>query len=228
MTYETIQLHSADPDIPVLFQPYAPFPVKNACRMGKTGIGLAILVRAKRRDSVTSRVIEALQPSVNISIAVWDDSAMATTKKLMSVYKIDTNKLRIFVDPYADYWLRDHAVIVKDGGQLKVVAFNWTSYGQYPDLTTDINPEEMKLSGEFDERLAAMLKIPLIKSDFVFEGGGLETNGSGTFMIIKEMALQRNPGKTIKAIENELARTLGAKKIIWLKDGLAEDKQYKN
>lgn len=57
---------------------------------------------------------------------------------------------------------------------------------------------------------------------------GIESNGNGTFMIIKEMAIQRNPGKTIREIENELYRTLGAKKIVWLKEGLIEDITFKN
>jgi agmatine deiminase len=42
------------------------------------------------------------------------------------------------------------------------------------------------------------------------------------------MALQRNPGKTIPEIEKELKKVTGARKIIWLKDGLAEDRIYKN
>lgn len=89
-------------------------------------------------------------------------------------------------------------------------------------------PDDVKRIGEYDERLASQLNINVIKSDFIFERGGIETNGNGTFCIIKEMALQRNPGKTIDEIELELKRTLGAKKIIWLKDGFIEDKIFNN
>ena len=82
--------------------------------------------------------------------------------------------------------------------------------------------------GKWDERLAKYLNIPITKSDFVFEAGGVEANGKGTFLVIKEMAIQRNPGKSITEIENELKRKLGAKKIIWLAKGLVEDKQFPN
>jgi len=40
------------------------------------------------------------------------------------------------------------------------------------------------------------------------------------------MAIQRNPRKTIPEIETELKRTLGANKVIWLENGLIEDRQF--
>ena len=42
------------------------------------------------------------------------------------------------------------------------------------------------------------------------------------------MALQRNPTKSLLEIENELTRVLGTKKIVWLKDGLIEDRIFEN
>ena len=74
--------------------------------------------------------------------------------------------------------------------------------------------------------MAVLLNLPIVKSEYVFEGGGIEANGSGTFMIIKEMAIQRNPNKSMAEIENELKITLGARKIIWLEKGLVEDKIF--
>jgi len=87
-------------------------------------------------------------------------------------------------------------------------------------------PEDEKIFGKWDERIAEKLNLPMINSEYVFEGGGIEANGSGTILSIKEMALQRNPGKTIPEIEMELKRTLGATKVIWLEKGLAEDKLF--
>ncbi len=42
-----------------------------------------------------------------------------------------------------------------------------------------------------------------MRNEFAFEAGGIDTNGKGTFLIIKEMALQRNPIKTLSQIESE-------------------------
>lgn len=74
--------------------------------------------------------------------------------------------------------------------------------------------------------MAKQLGVPLITSDFAFESGGIDTNGNGTFLIIRQMALQRNPTKTLEQIEAELTRTLGARKIIWLEQGLIEDRRF--
>jgi agmatine deiminase len=89
-------------------------------------------------------------------------------------------------------------------------------------------PEDQRKYGEWEVRLARQLNLPIIKSDYFFEGGGIESNGKGTLLMIRDMALQRNPDKSIAEIENELKRTLGARKIIWLEKGLIEDKQFPN
>jgi agmatine deiminase len=182
----------------------------------------------ERRDSVLCRVIEALQPSVSLTLNIPADSLKPSVCLSLAKYGIDTGRIDFVTDPNVDFWTRDPLFFVTQNDSLKVVCFNYSMYGVYPDIMNEPIPDDIKKIGEYDERLAMQLKLPVIKSDFVFEGGGIESNGNGTFLIIKEMALQRNPGKSIAEIEAELKRTLGGKKIIWLKDGLAEDKVHKN
>lgn len=181
----------------------------------------------ERRDSVLCRVIEALQPSVPLTLNISADSLKHSICLYLSKYKIDTASIDFITDRDVDFWTRDPLFFVTQNDSLKVVCFNYSMYGVYPGIANEPLPDDIKKVGEYDERLATQLKVPAIKSDFVFEGGGIESNGNGTFIIIKEMALQRNPEKSITEIEAELKRTLGVKKIIWLKDGLAEDKVHK-
>lgn len=182
----------------------------------------------ERRDSVLCRVIEALQPSVSVTVNIPDKSVKSFISAYFSKYNIDTTKIDFVVDPDTDFWTRDPLFFIIEEKALKMVCFNYSMYGVFPDLAGMPMPDDVKRIGEYDERLASQLNINVIKSDFIFERGGIETNGNGTFCIIKEMALQRNPGKTIDEIELELKRTLGAKKIIWLKDGFIEDKIFNN
>jgi agmatine deiminase len=182
----------------------------------------------ERRDSVLCSVIEALQPSVPLTLNIPADSLKLSICLYLSKYRIDTAGIDFVTDRDVDFWTRDPLFFVTQNDSLKVVCFNYSMYGVYPDIANELIPEDIKKIGEYDERLATQLRLPVIKSDFVFEGGGIESNGNGTFIIIKEMALQRNPGRTIAEMEAELNRTLGAKKIIWLKDGLAEDKVCKD
>jgi agmatine deiminase len=183
---------------------------------------------AIRRDTVTCRIIEALQPHVSITLHIWDDSIRHIVNKRLSGYAIDTSAIHMQVDPDAMFWTRDPVVFVKADDQPTVVCYAWTEFGVYPDLLPGPLPAYAKVTGEYDERLAALLQLPVIQSDFVFEGGGIESNGNGTILMIRDMALQRNPTKTIAQIEAELKRTIGAKKVIWLQTGLVEDKQYKD
>ena len=57
----------------------------------------------------------------------------------------------------------------------------------------------------------------------VNEGGAIETNGKGTILQVESVNMQRNPGMTKESQEAELKRVLNVKKIIWLKEGAAED-----
>ncbi len=182
----------------------------------------------ERRDSTSCRVIEALQPHVPLSINVESDSMKMAAIQYMSGYNIDVSKLDFVKDAYADFYIRDYVFFVKDAAEkLQIVCFDYSSYGMYPDLLGPMTEEEGRF-GKWDERLAEKMRVPAVTSDYVFEGGGIESNGKGTFLVIKEMALQRNPKKTIPEIEAELKRTLGARKIIWLANGLIEDRLFPN
>lgn len=59
----------------------------------------------------------------------------------------------------------------------------------------------------------------------VNEGGGIHTDGAGTFLVTQTVQLDpfRNPGLTRADVEAELARTVGARRVIWLPQGLTRD-----
>jgi len=181
----------------------------------------------ERRDSVSCRVMEALQPHVKLSLNFSSEKEKAVAIKYIGNYKIDVSKIEFILDKHIDFFTRDYIFFVKDQDEkLKVVCFDYSAYGMYPILTWIPIPLKEKKFGKWDERVAKKLNLSIIDSKYVFEGGGIEANGSGTFLAIRDMALQRNPRKSIVEIENELKRTLGAKKIIWLEKGLIEDKQF--
>jgi agmatine deiminase len=181
----------------------------------------------ERRDAVSCDIVKALLPNVKLTMNVASETMKTNAVKYMTDHGINASKLEFVIDPNVDFFVRDYAVFVKDASDKpQIVDFAYSAYGQFPQLTGKQMPEFEKQFGMWEERLAESLNVPLIKSDCYFEGGGIESNGRGTFLVIKDMAVQRNPDKTIAQIESELKRTLGARKIIWLEKGLAEDKQY--
>jgi agmatine deiminase len=66
-----------------------------------------------------------------------------------------------------------------------------------------------------------------IDSPMVNEGGGIHTDGAGTFLVTETVQLDpgRNPGWTRADVEAELVRTVGARKVIWLPRGLTRDSE---
>ncbi len=181
----------------------------------------------ERRDEVSCDIIRALLPHVRITMNVGSELAKEKAMKYMASQNIVTSKIGFVIDTNIDYFVRDYAVFVKDkADKLQIVDFAYSMYGMYPQMTGIPMPEYEKKFGEWEERLAKQLNLPVVKSEYFFEGGGIEANGKGTLMIIKDMAIQRNPDKTIPEMENELKRTLGARKIIWLEKGLIEDRRF--
>lgn len=181
----------------------------------------------ERRDSVSLDIVKALLPNVKLTLNVESEGMKANAVKFLTDHKIDTSKLEFVIDPFIDFFVRDYAVFVKNGnGKVQIIDFVDSSYGRFPQLTGKPMPEIQKKFGLWEERLAQQLNMPVIRSEYFFEGGGIESNGRGTLLVIKDMAIQRNPNRSIAEIESELKRTLGARKVIWLEKGLAEDKQF--
>jgi agmatine deiminase len=66
-----------------------------------------------------------------------------------------------------------------------------------------------------------------VPSALVNEGGALQVDGRGTVLVTETVQLDpdRNPGLDRAAVEAELARTIGARHVVWLPRGLARDAQ---
>ena len=115
----------------------------------------------ERRDSVTCRVVEALQPQVKISLNVASTSMRTAAIKYMAKYLVDTSTIEIVTDPYIDFFARDYIFFTKDEtNNLQVVCFDYSSYGMYPDIYGKPMPEAEKKYGKWDERMAVLLNLP--------------------------------------------------------------------
>lgn len=121
--------------------------------------------------------------------------------------------------PLDDGWYRDSGptfVLGPDG----LGAVNWVfnGWGQQHWARWDHDAT----ASEVATRLSGATRIG---SALVNEGGGIQTDGQGTFLVTETVQLDpfRNPGWSKRQVEDELARTLGARKVIWLPRGLTRD-----
>lgn len=115
---------------------------------------------------------------------------------------------------FGDVWLRDTGPIFL--GPDTGVGFRFNGWGGKYDLPHD---------DEVATQVAGAAGATLLQSEAVLEGGALDHDGEGTVLTTRQCLLNpnRNAGWTEAVAEAALARDLGARKVLWLGDGLLND-----
>ncbi len=124
--------------------------------------------------------------------------------------------------PLDDAWYRDTGptFVLAGDGTLGAVDWVFNGWGQQHWARWDADRHAAGVA-------IAATGAQRIGSPLVNEGGGLHTDGAGTFLVTGTVQLDpfRNPGWTKADVEAELARTVGARTVIWLPRGLTRDSQ---
>jgi len=139
------------------------------------------------------------------------DEAAATEARRLAPFAT------VIVEPFGDIWLRDTAAIILGSGiDRRGVDFRFNGWGGKYELEGD---------DTIGQRLADKAALPCAAADWILEGGAIDGDGAGTFLTTEQCLLNpnRNPGFDKQAVENRLKRDLGASRIVWLGDGLAND-----
>ncbi len=119
-----------------------------------------------------------------------------------------------------DSWLRDSGPIYvdEDGGGRTAVHFRFNAWGE------KFTPwdRDAVIGRLIAERLGDRVR----EATLVLEGGSILSDGAGTILTTEQCLLHpsRNPTLSRDQIELELTRQLGAQRILWLGQGLLEDR----
>ncbi len=117
---------------------------------------------------------------------------------------------------YGDIWLRDTGPIFARSPDGPVaLRFKTNNWGGKFDLADDatVGDDIARLSGA---RVA--------RFDFVLEGGAIDHDGQGTILTTRQTLLNPNRnGWSKDDAQRALAEALGAKKVIWIDEGLMND-----
>jgi agmatine deiminase len=115
---------------------------------------------------------------------------------------------------FGDVWLRDTGPIFRASDV--AVGFTFNGWGGKYDL-----PHDDEVAAQIADHAGAVLA----RSDAILEGGALDHDGQGTVLTTRQCLLNpnRNAGWTEARAEAVLTRDLGARKVLWLGDGLQND-----
>jgi len=129
----------------------------------------------------------------------------------------DVEGVEIVPGRFGDIWFRDTGpIFVKDANADRAVGFRFNGWGGKYVL-----PHDDEVAGQ----IAQGADVSPEAHDFILEGGAVAHDGFGTVLTTRQCLLNanRNPGWTETQAEAALARALGAKKVLWLGDGLEND-----
>jgi agmatine/peptidylarginine deiminase len=154
-----------------------------------------------------------------VLILCRDEGVRARAQSACRMGGIDEARLRLFVLPYDDTWIRDTGPLsVCRGGQPQILDFGFNAWGgryahaQDAELVSGLH------------RLGLFGQAPARKFPLVLEGGSIETDGMGSLLTTRSCLLSpnRNPHLDQAAIEAVLQEALGIDRILWLSGGCIE------
>jgi len=122
--------------------------------------------------------------------------------------------------PLNDAWMRDIGPTFVHAADGSVAAVDWVFNGWGAQ-----DWARWDLDAQIGRVVAEAAGVPVISSDLVNEGGGIQVDGEGTVLLTDTVQLDpgRNPGLTRADVEAEMARTIGANHGVWLPRGLTRD-----
>ena len=117
---------------------------------------------------------------------------------------------------YGDIWLRDTGpIFVRTPEGTVALRFKTNDWGGKFDLPDDAT---------VGDDIAHLARAPTRCFDFVLEGGAVDHDGQGTILTTRQTLLNPNRnGWTKEDAEGALGLAFGARKIIWIDDGLRND-----
>ena len=167
---------------------------------------------ARRAWAAVANAIVDVEP---VSMIVPPNATAEATRLLSS-------SVELYFRPLDDAWYRDigPTFVLGPGGRLGAVDWLFNGWGAQSWARWELD------AGAAEVAITAA-GATAIRSALTNEGGGIHTDGQGTFLVTETVQLDpgRNPGWVKADVEAELARAVGAKKVIWLPRGLTRDSQ---
>jgi agmatine deiminase len=165
-------------------------------------------LEAPRRD--VAAMVNALSETNTVRLLVNGPEAEASARAALG------GTAELVQARYGDIWLRDTGPIFART-HLGPVALRFASnsWGGKYDLPDDAT---------VGDDIARVAEVPVQRFAFVLEGGAVDHDGEGTILTTRQTLLNPNRnGWTRAQAEAALGEAFGAKKVIWIDEGLKND-----
>ncbi|MHA7838228.1 MAG: agmatine deiminase family protein, partial [bacterium] len=171
-------------------------------------------------------IVRALLPDEAVEIHVSDRRMEEHVRHRLAGAGVGSpERIRFHAVPTDDAWIRDHGGVFVVGPPdaatpLQLVDFEFDAWGgKYPPWDRD---------AAVPAAMAARRGVPRFEAGFVLEGGSIEGDGEGTILTTESCLLNPNrnrPGRdrSRESLEHGLSEILGARKILWLAEGIEGD-----
>lgn len=163
---------------------------------------------AQAQEQMAQFASAVAESGQEVRLIVRDAANAARARDLVSA------KVTLETRAYGDIWLRDTGPLVLNSRRALRPAFNGWGGKYVMDGDTEIGAE-----------LAASAQLDITHTDWVLEGGAIDTDGTGLVATTEECLLNpnRNPQLSRDDIAFRLERDLGFSRILWLGRGLIND-----
>jgi agmatine deiminase len=167
---------------------------------------------AQRQLAAFADAVHAGGRGETVKLVAADEANAAIARSLVGA------GVEVQVEKHGDVWLRDTGPIcVSNGSARALVDFGFNGWG---------GKYVMEGDEEIGARLAAQAPaLPLSVQPWIFEGGAVDTDGTGLFVTTEQCLLNPNRNAHLDRgkIETLLAGALGLSDMLWLGDGLMND-----
>ena len=169
---------------------------------------------------VYAEIVRKLARVERVRILVQDRAAEAAARRILRKSDANLAAVEFFHATTDRGWTRDYCPLFVRNRTGEVALTNWrfNAWAKYDDWKND---------AAIPAALARALKLHSWEPGMVLEGGSIDVNGKGLLLTTEECLLSpvqaRNPNLNRRQIAQALRDYLGARRIIWLRNGIAGD-----
>jgi len=169
---------------------------------------------------VYGEIVRKLARVERVRILVEDGDHREGARRVLKKIGADLDAVEFFAYPTDRVWTRDYGPLFvrNTRGQVAITNWQFNGWAKYDNWKND---------NAVTAQIARCLKMRAWRPDLVLEGGSLDVNGRGLLLTTEECLLSpvqaRNPGLSRREIERALRDYLGARRVIWLRNGIAGD-----